>query len=109
MSTPIPKIIRLATRTYKDNKTLFYARNQNIQGHTRWNRWHSIVTSIEDYNKWKGYADIKYIVLNDITIGDVEFLETNKLIGTIPVLTTTKAMDLRPREYWQGKQNIIFL
>lgn len=109
MATPIPKIIRLSTRTHKDNKTLFYAANQDTCEHARWKRWHSVVTSIEHYNKWKDIADIRYVVLKDMTSGDLEFLEKHNIIGSISVLTTSKALEIKPKEYWQQKQNVVFL
>jgi hypothetical protein len=105
----VPKIIRLNKRVAKDGKTLFFASNQDNEGHSRWKRWDTVVSSINDYKKWKDYANIKYIVLPEITEDDVVFLEKNKLFGEIFVFTTSKALNIRPVHYWQSAQNITFL
>lgn len=105
----IPKIIRLNTRTAKDGKTLFFASDQNNGGHNRWKRWDCIVGSFEGYNQWKDCADVKYMILTDITEENVTFFEKNKLFTNITLITTTKALKLRPAQYWQGKQNVLFL
>jgi len=105
----IPKIIRLNKRVAKDGKTLFFATNQDNGGHSRWKRWDTVVSSVSDYNAWKTYADIKSIILPEITEDDVAFLEKNKLFGSVYVFTTAKALAIRPAHFWQSAQNIIFL
>jgi hypothetical protein len=105
----IPKIIRLNTRLAKDGKTLFFGSNQDTGNHSRWKRWDTVVSSIEHYHKWKECANVKYIILSEMSENDIEFLEKEKLFDTLYVFTTSKVTELRPAVYWQSKQSVTFL
>jgi hypothetical protein len=95
-----PKVIRLHTKAYKDGKTLIWLRDQDVSSATTWKRWQSVVTSIEDYNKWHAIANVRYIVLRTITAEDVPILKAIPKDNII-FFITDDVLSVMPTNEWQ--------
>jgi hypothetical protein len=74
METVPPKIIRVRNSLYKDNSTLFWAKDQDVHA-AKWKRWDAVVTSISDYMKWKDYTHVVALILTTISEEDKNILE----------------------------------
>lgn len=107
--TAIPKIIRLNTKVYKDGKTLFWGKGQEIGSHGRWKRWSTVVTSLAEYDTWNKVATITHVILPILTGHDVTYIENNSIHGSAMVFITKQAYEIRPENYWKNMPNIYVL
>ena len=106
MSLTKTKIIRIHKKLHVDGNTLVWASNQDVTN--RWNRWSAIVSSIDDYKKWKPYIPIAHIVLLNITDADVKYIESENKNNT-NIYITQQALTIRPLQYWQNARTVMFI
>jgi hypothetical protein len=97
-----PKNLKLTTATVCNERKLIWLQNQDAS--INWAKWHGIVTSFDDFNKWSNLkARLVGIVITDV-IGDVkDFLNQLYYISKkLPVVALSqKVFSVQPLEFWQ--------
>jgi hypothetical protein len=106
--TTIPKIIRVKNETFKDNLTMFHAKDQDISLSKHWSEWASVVTTFSDYEKWKNVSDIFAMVIVKPEDINIEKFFAGKL-NVSYLFISYKLLTLQPREFWTKFPNVFFI
>jgi hypothetical protein len=101
-SGPMPKIIRLHTKAYKDGNTLLWLRDQDISATKLWKRWSGIVTSVADYVKWKQHGTISFVILTSLQESDFSIFSDINKQSTVFFLTHD-VLNVIPGSVWKSE------
>ncbi len=96
-----PKILNLSAPTVRNLKTLIWLQ-QTHSSTVNWNKWDSVVTSIQDYYYWSSKSNVVGIVLNNYTGNIDEFLkDLFEISKNVPlILLSQEILSVKTESFW---------